>query len=1152
MPPVTCPTCGKPLPLDAPHGLCPACLVRAGFDSDPNRASGPASGPPQVAGSSVVQALRANLPDLPPVLLRDPHEEGDSSVLTVPSAEGPPVPGDTRRYQIFGEIARGGIGAILRGRDVDLGRNLAIKVLLEGHADNSVMLRRFIEEAQIGGQLQHPGIVPVYELGRFTDGRPFFTMKLVKGQTLAKLLEERKDVGRAGSSRPTGTVVGLEDSAQPTSSDLPRFLAIFEQVCQTLAYAHARGVIHRDLKPSNVMVGSFGEVQVMDWGLAKVLHEGGVADEQRSRERPRGDDALSLVETVRTATPGAESRAGSVLGTPAYMAPEQARGEVEHLDQRCDVFGLGAILCKILTGEPPFVGRSSEDIRRKAASADLAAAWGRLDGCGADRELIVLAKRCLAAQPGDRPRDASAVAREMTAYLAGVQERLRHAELERAAAQVKVREERKRRQLALALATAVLALVMLGVGGGLWLERQQAERQGETVRREARVRAAVDGALDQAAALRRQGRWPEAEAVIVQAESRLDESGLDDLWPRLKQARVELALVARLENIRLKRLPRWEGESDDRSASGQYAKEFSEAGLTVEGDEAAVAMRIQESAIRMELVAALDDWAMVARDSTLALRLLRVARLANPSSDWNDRLHDPAVWRDRKALESLAEKAATTEVPAPLFTLLAVLLHQVGADPEPVLRAGQRRHPGDFSVNFDLARALHEVKPAEAVGFYRAALVRRPGSSGVYSNLGAALFKKGDVEEAIAAFRCALEIDPNNAKVHDNLGSALCQKGAVEEGIAAYRRALEINPNYANVYSNLGFALEREGQLDEAIAACRRALEIDPKHVKALTNLGIALREKGRFEEAITNHRRAIEIDSKNASAYNALGATLYKKGAMEEAIAAFRKAIEIDPKHAHAHDNIGAILAEKGQVEEAIAAYRRATEANPRYARARGGLGYNLLRLGRFAEARTETQRALDLFPASDPQRKVAQQQLHECQRLLALEVRLAAILQRIQQPDGASGQRELAEFCLAYKQRYAAAARFFAAAFATDPRLADNLLTGDRYNAACAAALAATGRGADAVPLDDQEGSRLRQQSLAWLRADLAAWTKLAGNPKEHARIRQTLQHWREDADLARIRDLKELAKLPADEQDACKNLWAETAALLKKVEK
>src|ERR1700733_5786260 len=172
------------------------------------------------------------------------------------------------------------MGAVLKGRDADLGRDLAVKVLLEAHREKPELLRRFVEEAQISGQLQHPGIVPVYELGTFADSRPYFTMKLVKGRTLAALLHERDN----------------------PEHDLPRFLGIFEQVCQTVAYAHARGVIHRDLKPSNVMVGSFGEVQVMDWGLAKVLPQGGIADETAAQPVPE-----SAIVTVRSGPAGSGS-----------------------------------------------------------------------------------------------------------------------------------------------------------------------------------------------------------------------------------------------------------------------------------------------------------------------------------------------------------------------------------------------------------------------------------------------------------------------------------------------------------------------------------------------------------------------------------------------------------------------------------------------------------------------------------------------------------------------------------------------------------------------------------------------------------------------------------------------------------------------------
>src|SRR5438105_1164301 len=187
----------------------------------------------QPAAESVLAGFRHTYGDLRPVLLRD--ADGESAHVVRPHSAEMPEPHETgARYQLSGEIARGGMGAVLRGRDVDLGRDLAVKVLLEKHAHRPEVARRFIEEAQIAGQLQHPGVVPVYDIGRFGD-RPFFTMKLVKGQTLAALLGER-NVGHVSN------VSEEEARWKRAPQDRPRFLAIALQVAQTLAYAHAKGV----------------------------------------------------------------------------------------------------------------------------------------------------------------------------------------------------------------------------------------------------------------------------------------------------------------------------------------------------------------------------------------------------------------------------------------------------------------------------------------------------------------------------------------------------------------------------------------------------------------------------------------------------------------------------------------------------------------------------------------------------------------------------------------------------------------------------------------------------------------------------------------------------------------------------------------------
>ena len=363
--------------------------------------------------------VTADFPPVPADSLSTPAPERDSSGTGgSPSGEAPmddlpAVPG----YRVLREIARGGMGRVFAALDLGLDRDVALKILLPG-ADAD----RFVRESKITARLPHPGIPPVHALGSLTDGSPFLAMKLVAGRTLAEEL---------------------------TTTDRPRLLRAFAQVCQAVGFAHSRGVIHRDLKPQNVMVGAFDEVQVMDWGLAKDVTSQEAPDLPRAQAmtEPVGTDAD---QTTSLAAPGestdGRTRAGQVMGTPAYMAPEQARGEPT--DARTDVFALGGILCKILTGQPPFRGQSSREVICRAAVGELVEAHARLDGCEADAELVALCRHCLSADPQDRPADGQTVADALTAHLNGVEERLRTAERERAVSAARAEEEAKTRQVA--------------------------------------------------------------------------------------------------------------------------------------------------------------------------------------------------------------------------------------------------------------------------------------------------------------------------------------------------------------------------------------------------------------------------------------------------------------------------------------------------------------------------------------------------------------------------------------------------------------------------------------------------------------------------------------------------------------------------------
>jgi serine/threonine protein kinase len=215
------------------------------------------------------------------------------------------------RYEVRELIARGGMGVVYAAADRKLHRRVALKVL-DTVGENAELTQRLIREARILARLEHPGIVPVHDVGTLPDGRVFYTMKFVEGLRLDQYLKQ--------------------------VDSLPQRLRLFLRICDAVAFAHARGVLHRDLKPANIMVGSFGEVLVMDWGLAKILEEQAAANEtvfvSSKKENPESEDTQSTVVTGH----------GTVMGTPGYMSPEQERGETEKIDARSDVFSLGALL----------------------------------------------------------------------------------------------------------------------------------------------------------------------------------------------------------------------------------------------------------------------------------------------------------------------------------------------------------------------------------------------------------------------------------------------------------------------------------------------------------------------------------------------------------------------------------------------------------------------------------------------------------------------------------------------------------------------------------------------------------------------------------------------------------------------------------------
>jgi tetratricopeptide (TPR) repeat protein len=958
------------------------CGLAAGF----GRASEAA---PRMAPSSVLAVLDpAGRLSSHPVQLKDEPGFGPPIVVPRPASEG--------RYQIAGEIARGGMGLVLKGRDADLGRDVAIKVLRDDHAADPQLLRRFVEEAQIGGQLQHPGIVPVYELGVDASKRPFFAMKLVKGRTLSALLQDRRDP--------------LEERS--------RFLSIFESVCQTMAYAHARGVIHRDLKPSNIMVGAFGEILVVDWGMAKVLGQGGVVDERRAR-RANSDD--SEVRTVRgTGGTGSDSVAGSVMGTTAYMSPEQARGEVESLDERTDVFGLGALLCEILTGAPPYVG-SAVEVLRQAAGGRVDGALERLESSGSDLELIALARVCLSPSPSDRPRNGGAVAGLVAAYLASLEEKRRAAEGEALRATVRAQEERKRRRTTVALAAALLALVGVGGGGAVWLEGQRRDRAEETSRLVGEALAEASTARAKAAATADLAHWAEALSVARRGEALArDRSAEDDVRARAtrmsaevqseqrraqdiaQQGEADRRLVARLEEAHHHS---WGSEYRAMQARA-YRAALDEYGIDLrEGaDPSRVADGIQASAAATHIIGAIDELATLERLAGHPVRHLESISAAAEGDPWSRRVRAATTLDELRLLANEARLDSTS-----VHSLLGLVrrictLGDTALAAEFALRV-RAQYPGEFVANMMAASLMPGCRPPrleEEVRYLTAAIALRPRSAAAYNNLAMVLLRKRDSEGALSAIREVIRIEPDSVTALDFLATLLWDLGKEEDAEAACRaailrapdtesahralarillrqgdvkgaetegrEAIRLNPTSAQAHAALGEVLAESRQYGNAEAACRKAIALDVECYEAHFRLSMILHKQEKFQEAVASARCAIGLQPYAAEPFARLGESLRRSGDLTGAEVACRDAIRLDARSLNGYFNLALVLCDKHEFVGAEEICRAAIEIAPESGPAYRQLGWILLKRADIQGAETAARRSIQLMPLDLP----------------------------------------------------------------------------------------------------------------------------------------------------------------------------------------
>jgi serine/threonine-protein kinase len=870
---------------------------------------------------------------------------------------------DGQRFRVLRPHARGGLGAVFVALDAELHREVALKQILDEHADDPCSRARFLIEAEITGSLEHPGIVPVYGLGAHADGRPYYAMRFIRGDSL------KEAVNRFHADE------SLKSHPGRRSLELRKLLRRLTDVCDTMEYAHSRGVLHRDIKPGNVIVGKHGETLVVDWGLAKAT---GRADpEGVSGER-------KLVPS--SASGSAETLPGSALGTPAYMSPEQAEGNLDRLGPRSDVYSLGATLYFLLTGQPPVAGDVGEVLR--AVQRGEFRPPRQLDPM-IDRALEAVCVKAMALRPEDRYPSPKAMAEDIERWMADEPVSAWREPWSRS-----VGRWLARHRVGVAAACAAVLVSLMGTGAVLAV---QTRANAELTRANADLGVAND-------------KVTRANADLMVAHDKVTRANADlEAANRRERQRFDLAMEAiklfhgevsqdlllkekQFAGLRSKLLKGaadfygkleglLEGQSDTsaRAALGRAYFELAELTFQIGTTADAAAVQRKALAVRRELAG---------RPGADAEAVLDVVRSLNALGDaLNEGPDRAAVQAHREAVELAEGLAASGRAGDEARFVLAKSLSRKGGTERSGARGGDA---GAATTRRSLA-ILHEL------------VERDPSNAGYLEELGQGHYQIGlilaaelgrpaeaiaEYEESIAVLRKLVDSQPGVhryrnrlAQIHNNISAALDRLGRGNEAVEARRRAVaiwravaEANPAVTSVQNNLAFGLnylawkltavgrpaEALGPLAEARPILRRLTDADFGHIAHPNNLaynhiftGDALRRLGRWREAETEHRAALTLfrrmADENPTNYGCLGNVAW------------------------GHANLGLVLKESGRPAEAEAQYRAALAIRRKAVRDRpsalfwrelaitqAGLGLLLRETRRASDAEAEYRAAL------------------------------------------------------------------------------------------------------------------------------------------------------------------------------------------------
>lgn len=889
-------------------------------------------------------AIEGSLPSLPP---RPPVELGPVTEKV-----------DAERYELVDNFAKGGLGNIWRARDERLQREVAFKELLPAALKNPAFFERFLEEAQITGQLEHPGIVPIYDLGWQANGTPYYSMKLVRGQTFLKAIQALHKLPYDTVERHLAFV---------------RLLRQFVDVCNAIAFAHDRGVLHRDLKPHNIMLGAFGETLVLDWGLAKIIGapEKPVFGSGAPGDLPQGSVTIpgsgttgglspslrrSVVTNVRSQA--SQTIMGSIMGTPAYMPPEQARGENDTLDSRADIYSLGAILYELITGRQAVPKDKIVLMLKRVTTGDIVPP--RKVDPRIERPLEAICLKALALRREDRYQSALELARDVERYLAD----------EPVSVYAEPWTKRARRWMRrhrLVVTTTAGVLIAAGLSAIAW-------RVSES-RRVATISDHVQAALAQIDRDVAAGHFTTAREKLAEAQGEIrDEEALPALLAAVEEKKATIdSLAQRAETGRLKEL------RDDVATQLDVAARA----LTTHKDPATAQAMLTEVVALLRDEPALVDLRVRAESrlkaATTELARLRDAEAATARLAEFSRKLDEARFYGSQFTGERPEDNTKSALAAATAALR--LYDPDSTDLLAVDRLASRVHGLDDADRQRLQTGLHEIGLiiAEAIAQQatRAAEADRPAlrtqalawldraeSAGlksrvVYELRARLLREQGDTDAAGRAADTATTLAPATAWEYVTLGELQRRsEGDPLSAIPFYQKALELDPRFhlalyftgvANLQhvqkldepSRPGKETDIRGYLSASVTAFTACLAERPDFLWPLLLRGVALAGLGETAQAEADFALVSQAAEKGDGSLPASlyayglamnrGSLRYQQLRLDDALAEFTRAESLRPGQPEVLINLSLVERAKQRDAEALALLTRAIEADPR-----------------------------------------------------------------------------------------------------------------------------------------------------------------------------------------------------------------------------